>query len=158
EVDGHQFAMSQGSDTGYCAAMALAPTDDFAVAVLTNSDEALMLVNDTVWQAAALFLGVTLEPASPVAVDAAHLEAASGRFALWDGMAFEVGQQDGGLVLATTVGGQPLPALAGTLTLTGADRGCLAALGGQVWFDFVRGDERTVDWLRFAGRLAPRVG
>ncbi|MET0695264.1 MAG: serine hydrolase domain-containing protein, partial [Propionibacteriaceae bacterium] len=120
EVDGHRFAMSQGSDTGYCAAMALAPTDDFAVAVLTNSDAALMLVNDTVWQAAALFLGVTLEPASPVAVDAAHLEAASGRFALWDGMAFEVGQQDGGLVLATTVGGHPLPALAGPLTLTGA--------------------------------------
>jgi hypothetical protein len=62
------------------------------------------------------------------------------------------------LALATTVGGEPVPDLTGQLTMTDPHHGFLAALGGHIWFDFVRGDGGNIDWLRFAGRLAPRIG
>jgi len=103
-------------------------------------------------------LGATVPTPQPVSIDPADIEAASGTFALWDGMAFEVRARDGGLALDTTLGGDPVPDLAGSLTMTDPDHGFIAALGGRVWFDFVRGDGDNVDWLRFAGRLAPRVG
>jgi CubicO group peptidase (beta-lactamase class C family) len=158
EVGGHQVAMSQGSDAGYCAGMAFAPADGFALAVLTNSDAALMLVNDALWQGVSLFVGATVPTPELAAPDPADIEAKSGTFALWDGMEFQVRAGNGGLALATRLVGESLPDLAGPLTMTGTDHGFLAALGGRVWFDFVRGDGGNVDWLRFAGRLAPRVG
>jgi len=158
DVGGHSIAMSQGSDTGYCAGMAFAPADGFAVAVLTNSDAALMLVNDTLWRAVSHFVGATVPTPRAAVLDSVEVEARSGTYALWDGMTFEVRAGNGGLALVTTVGGEPLPDLSGPLTATDTDHSFLAALGGQVWFDFVRGDGGSVDWLRFAGRLAPRVG
>jgi CubicO group peptidase (beta-lactamase class C family) len=158
DVGGHQIAMSQGSDAGYCAGMAFAPADGFAIAVLTNSDAALMLVNDALWHGVSLFVGATAPTPEPAVLGAADIEATSGSFALWDGMAFQVRAGNDGLALATTVGGEPLSDLAGPLTMTSTNHGFLAALGGLVWFDFVRGDGGNVDWLRFAGRLAPRVG
>ena len=158
DAGGHPIAMSQGSDAGYCAGMAFAPADGFAVVVLTNSDAALMLVNETLWRGVSLFVGATVPTPHPAALYSADLEAASGTFALWDGMTFEVRAEGGGLALFATLGGEPLPELTGPLTMTDSARGCRAALGGQVWFDFVRGDGGNVDWLRFAGRLAPRVG
>ena len=138
--------------------MAFAPADGFALAVLTNSDAALMLVNDALWQGVSLFVGATVPTPELVAPDPADIEAKSGTFALWDGMEFQVRAGNGGLALATRLVGESLPDLAGPLTMTGTDHGFLAALGGRVWFDFVRGDGGNVDWLRFAGRLAPRVG
>ena len=157
DINGHQVAMSQGSDTGFCAAMAFAPADGFAIVVLTNSDAALMLVNDLLWEGFTRILGLTEAEVVPIVLDDAARSAATGTFALWDGMAFETRDASGGLELTTSVGGEPVPDLTGSLGMTSEALGFLNALGGQVWFDFVQGDTGSIDWIRFAGRLAPRT-
>jgi hypothetical protein len=117
-----------------------------------------MLVNDLLWKGFAMLLGAT-EP-EPVAtvLKPAELVEVTRSFALWDGMTFKVSAGGEAPELETRVGGEPLLDLTGTLTITDPSRGFLNALGGRVWFDFVRGETGSVDWLRFAGRLAPRSG
>jgi CubicO group peptidase (beta-lactamase class C family) len=157
EIGNRTVAISMGSDSGSSAAMAMSQEVDFGIVVLTYTDAGLMLASEVVFEGISRFLGATKPEPRPVALRQAEIEPKLGTYSLWDGMSFDIGEQPGKLMVTTSAGGEELPQLSGPLTMSNDWQGYVPALGGKLWFDFVRGDTGTVDWLRFAGRLAPRA-
>jgi hypothetical protein len=157
EIGNRIVAISMGSDSGSSAAMAMSPEDDFGIVILTYTDAGLMLASEVVFEGISRFLGATKTEPRPIALHQTEIEPKLGTYALWDGMSFDIGEQAGNLMVTTSAGGEELLQLSGPLTMVNDWQGNVQALGGNLWFDFVRGDSGTIDWLRFAGRLAPRM-
>jgi hypothetical protein len=103
------------------------------------------------------FAGLTLpEPEEHVLTndEAAN---AKGQFGLPEWMTFTITPDNGSLLLATSAGGQEVPDLSGLLTMTSSTQGFMPYLGGRIWLDLVPSDTGSIQYLRFAGRLVPRM-
>jgi hypothetical protein len=149
--------MSQGGDSGLISAMIAVPSRQFGMVILANSDTAMMLVNDAVLRGLSAFTGLALpEPETHVLTydEAANAE---GQFGLPEWMTFTITPADGSLLLATSAGGQEVPDLSGLFTMTSSTRGFMPCLGGRLWLDLVPDDTGSMQWLRFAARLVPRM-
>lgn len=157
DIDGRQVAMSQGSDVSQAAAMAFAPDLHFGVAVLVNAESGLFVVNDTIYKALDLFLDARKPGLVPVTLGPDEIAALQGSYAIPNDLSFTVTAGDSGLDIAASAGGEPVLDLSGSLTMTDAATGHLDTGGSPLLFDFIRGDEGPVDFIRFAGRLAPRT-
>lgn len=59
--------------------------------------------------------------------------------------------------MATSAGGQEIPDLSGEFTMTSTTQGYRPYLGGNLWLDLVHDDSGSIQWLRFAARLVPRM-
>ena len=157
DIGGRQVLMSMGSDAGQAAAMAFVPDGTFGIVVLANAESGLFLANDTLAEAFALFLDARRSELVPIALESDELAATEGSFAIPNDLTFAVTSGESGLEIATSAGGQPVPDLSGPLTMIEIGRGYIDRGGSPLLYDFVRADSGDVDWVRFAGRLAPRM-
>lgn len=156
EIDGETVLMSQGGDAGRMSAMIAVPSRQFGMVVFANSESAMMLVNDTVFNGLTTFTGISRsEPSTHPLTDDEAVNA-EGRFELSEWMTFGVASDNTSLLLETSAGGEAIPDLSGPLTMVSATQGFLPYLGSKIWIDFVPDDNGLVQWVRFAGRLVPR--
>ena len=155
---GERIVMHGGSTNGQQSSFLMAPNHGFAVTILTNSESGAILAEEAAGWALELFLGV--EEPSPAPIDVAPERRAeyAGEFSATPDAVISVAAGDGGLSLSVTQGGAATPALEGPLTIVGEDLAAFDVGGLLSLSDFVRDDAGAVAWLRFSGRLYPRVG
>jgi CubicO group peptidase (beta-lactamase class C family) len=147
-----------GSSDGLESTLVLAPEREFALALLTNSLAGMALgVEVTNW-ALARFLGLEEQTITPIAVPTAHLDEYVGEYDFGDGVVLRIEERDGRLHLAQLVPGLDDPVLESPLSFVDVDRVAMEYLNATLLSDFVRDDEDQITWLRFAGRLCPRLG
>ena len=155
--DGIRIVSHPGGTAGQLSVFSLVPEHGFAVTVLTNAQSGLQLgfeVTDRVLEG---FLGAAPEPLERVPIDRARLADYIGEYTLPDGsQTIRIRAEDDALRLEALVQGQP--AIEAELRFVGDD----LAVGDYLWLtaltDFVRDDSGRVAWVRFLGRLTPRVG
>ncbi len=157
DMGGETVLMSQGGDSGLISAMIAIPSRQFAMVVLANSDTAMMLVNDAVLRGISTYTGLALPVPEVHLLTTQEAANAEGRFGLPEWMTFEITPADGALRLTTSAGGEEIPDLSGHLTMTSPTRCFKPHLGGKLWLDLVPGETGSIQWLRFAARLLPRI-
>jgi hypothetical protein len=157
DMDGETVLMSQGGDAGLISAMVAIPSRQFAMVVLANSDTAMMLVNDAVVRGISTFIGLALPESEIHQFTTQEGANAEGRFGLPEWMTFATTSADGALNVVASAGGEEIPDLSGTFTMTSATQGYKPHLGGKLWIDLVQDDSGSIQWLRFAARLLPRI-
>ncbi len=157
DIDGETVLMSQGGDSGLISAMITVPSRQFGMVILANSDSAMMLVNDAVLRGMSTFTDLTLPEPEEHMLTNDEAANAEGQFGLPEWMTFTITPANGSLLLATSAGGQEIPDLSGQFTMTSSTRGFMPYLGGRLWIDLVPGDTGSIQWLRFAARLVPRM-
>lgn len=157
DIGGETVLMSQGGDAGLISAMVAVPARQFGMVVLANSDSAMMLANEAVLRGLADFTRLALPEPEPYPLTKEEASNAEGQYAIPEWLSFTVTSSEASLRLATTAGGNEIPDLSGDFTMTSATQGFMPSLGGRLWLDMVPDDTGTIQWLRFAGRLAPRV-
>lgn len=156
-VDGETVLMSQGGDAGRMSTMIAVPSRKFGMAYFANSESALLLGQELVTECLSKFLELSPAESEPYTLTPDEADTAIGRFGLADWMTFEIKPGDSTLVLDTSAGGESIPDLSGELTLVSPTSGFLSHPGGNVWIDLVPDETGRVQWLRFAGRLVPRI-
>lgn len=157
DIDGETVLMSQGGDSGLISAMIAVPSHQFGMVVLANSDTAMMLVNEAVLHGMSTFTGLTLPEPGQHMLTSDEAANVTGEFGLREWMTFTIGPADGSITVAASAGGQVIPDMSGQFTMTSSTRGFMPYQGGRLWIDLVPDDTGSIQWLRFAGRLVPRV-
>lgn len=158
---GERIVSHAGGTTGQQSTFTLVPGRGFAVTVLTNAATGVQFGNEVTDWALERFLALPRPPVTTVAADPARLAEYAGAYALPDGSEpIQIGEVDGALHLAWLVPSfldpaQPRVEL--PLRLTGEDQAIVDFMGLPVFVDFVRDDAGMVAWIRFVGRLVPRV-
>ncbi len=157
DVNGETVLMSQGGDSGLISAMIAIPSRQFGMVVLANSDTAMMLVNDTVLRGMDTFTGLSLPEPEVHTLTSAEAANVEGQFGLPEWMTFTTSPANGTLNVVASAGGQEIPDLSGQFTMTSSTRGFKPYLGGKLWLDLVADEQGSIQWLRFAARLLPRI-
>ncbi len=155
-IGGRQVAMAFGSDAGLAAGMAISPDDEFGFVLLSNADPGLVVASRLLVRAVELFLDTTEPSPLPITLPDDILSRSTGRFTIPGELGFELSHSDGGLVIAAMQGDEPVPGLAGPLTMESASRGWFAVGPMKLYVDLIRDGAGTVEWVRFAARLARR--
>lgn len=156
-LGGMRALIHGGSTNGQQSGFLLLPDDGFGITVLTNSESGAILAEEiTLWVLDRLF-GMSLPEPDPIEVSPDELAGYAGNFASGTGANLEVTEQDGGLFLAVTINGEPLPDGSGPLVMVDVDRAVFDFAGMPFLTDFLRDDAGQVNWGRFSGRLSPRV-
>jgi CubicO group peptidase (beta-lactamase class C family) len=149
-----------GGTNGQQSTFSLVPERGFAVTVLTNAQAGLLLgfaVTDWVLDR---FLGLAPPLLATVPVDPARLAEYLGEYAFPDALdTIRIREENGDLKLVTS---SPLLALGQAeikvpLRMVGDDVAIGEFMGVPLYADFVRDDAGTVAWVRFLGRLVPRI-
>jgi CubicO group peptidase (beta-lactamase class C family) len=157
DIDGETVLMSQGGDSGLISAMISVPSRQFGMVILANSDSAMMLVNDAVLRGLSTFTDLVFSEPETHLLTNDDAASAEGQFGLPEWMTFTITPANGSLLLATSAGGQEIPDLSGQFTMTSSTRGFMPYLGGRLWLDLVPDDTGSIQWLRFAARMVPRI-
>lgn len=156
-LGGKRVLLHGGSTNGQQSAFLLLPDDGFGITVLTNSETGAILAEETLlWTLDRLF-GLTLPEPAPIDVSPETLSAYDGNYASGTGANLEVSADGRSLSLNVTVNDEPLPDGAGPLVMVDEDRAVFDFAGMPFLTDFLRDDDGTVNWIRFSGRLSPRV-
>lgn len=158
DTAGETVLMSQGGDSGLISAMVAVPSREFGMIVCANSDAGMMLANDAVLRGLAEFVDLALPEPHPYTLTGDEAADAEGRYEIPGWLTIDVAPDDGSLQLSTSAGGHEIPEMSGRFTMVSARTGFMPYLGGRMWVDLVPDDSEGIRWLRFAGRLAPRVG
>jgi CubicO group peptidase (beta-lactamase class C family) len=159
DMDGTQVLHHGGSTKRQEAILVLVPDRQFALGILTNARAGLFL-NATVssW-VLERYLGLAPPELIPVTVPPADPAQFVGSYS--DGVfgTFVVSEQNGELVGEARLPGLPPIGTDGPLEFVGEDlmRLSFAILPTPFLADFVRTDSGEVGWLRFTGRLQPRI-
>jgi CubicO group peptidase (beta-lactamase class C family) len=162
--DGARIVSHPGGTNGQQSGFTLVPEHGFAVTILTNATAGAPLwIEATDW-ALERFLGLRQPPVTTIQVDPARLVEYAGEYAVPDGSeSVRIQEAGGALQLEYVVGGQAALAVGGETTVKaplrfiGEDLVVGEALGLTVLSDFVRDESGKIAWLRFIGRLVPRV-
>jgi len=158
DTAGETVLMSQGGDSGLISAMVAVPSREFGMIVFANCDAGMMLANDAVLRGLAEFVDLALPEPHPYTLTGDEAADAEGRYEIPGWLTIDVAPDDGSLQLSTSAGGHEIPEMSGRFTMVSARTGFMPYLGGRMWVDLVPDDSEGIRWLRFAGRLAPRVG
>jgi CubicO group peptidase (beta-lactamase class C family) len=164
EVNGTRLIGHGGATNGQKALLRLVPDAQFAVAVLTNSDDGGILTQQIVNAATEQYLGLSLPAAEPLDLPAAQLAPYLGRYESAMTI-YELTLTEGELILHTTLKGgfptpdapppEPPPPLRAALydedRLIVLDEPMKEARG-----EFVRDENGRITWLRLGGRLQAR--
>lgn len=156
-LGGKRVLLHGGSTNGQQSGFLLLPDEGFGVTVLTNSETGAILAEETTLWVLDRLYGLSLPDPAPIHVSPGELAAYTGNYASGTGANLEVMAQDDGLLLNVTVNGEPLPDGSGPLVLVEADRAVFDFAGMPFLTDFLRDDAGNVNWVRFSGRLSPRV-
>ncbi len=163
-LDGTTLIGHSGGTNGQIALLRIVPDRQFAVVVLTNSDDGEVMTYPIAATAIKHFLGLDVPRAIPIASPAEHLAPYVGRY---DSAAAirEITLKDGELILATTYKGHfptpdsppspPPPPV--RLALYADDK--VVALDEPMKDDlgeFVRDATGRIVWFRFGGRIHAR--
>lgn len=154
-ADGQRVVTHPGGSSGQMSVFALIPEHGFAITLLTNADQGLAVGLAAITWCLEHLLGIdrsTTEQATP---EAGHTADWIGEFANPDGSLTVRIVDRNGLELHWLAAGQPEITL--PLTPVGSDRATVPYLGLHVFNDLVRDDVGDVRWLRFIGRLVPKV-
>jgi CubicO group peptidase (beta-lactamase class C family) len=164
DVNGTRLIGHGGATNGQKALLRLVPQAQFAVAVLTNSDDGGILTQHLVNLATEQYLGLRLPAATPLALPAEQLAPYVGRYESAMTI-YELALSDGELILHTTLKGgfptpdapppEPPPPLRAALydedRLIVLDEPMKEARG-----EFLRDENGRIAWLRLGGRLQAR--
>lgn len=159
DLDGIQAQQHGGSTTGQEASLLLVPERNFAIGILTNAEAGAALNSAVTAWALETCLGRTVP--TPTAIDSTELDLSQYVGHYRDGSGgptIIVNERDGALAGALrdpTRGEQPAD---GPLVFVGRDLIRFPIMGSPLLVDFARTDTGEVGWLRFGGRLQPRVG
>jgi CubicO group peptidase (beta-lactamase class C family) len=156
-IGGERIVMHGGSTNGQQSSFLMVPGRGFAITVLTNADAGAVLAHDATLWALEHFLDLRLPELTPVAATPEQLAEYAGEYDAGNGLLLAVAEGEGGMTLAITIDGEPLPGAAGPLPLVAEDRAAFEFFGMAMLTDFVRDDAGEVAWLRFSSRLAPRL-
>jgi hypothetical protein len=155
---GERVVAHLGSSDGLESSLVLVPERGFAVAVLTNAQAGMALgLEVTIW-ALERFIGLIAPRLAPVPTPPARLAEYDGDYDFGGGAVIRIEEREDALHLAQHVPGQAAPGIESPIRFVGADRVASESMGLTLLSDFVRDDAGKVAWIRFAGRLAPRVG
>jgi CubicO group peptidase (beta-lactamase class C family) len=155
-----QIVSHAGGTNGQQSTFSLVPARGFAVTVLTNAQAGLLLGFEVTNWVLDRFLGLEPPLLATGSVDRARLAEYPGEYALPDGSeAIQIHQEDDALTLVTS---SPVLApgqteLALLLRVVGDDVATIEYRGASFLTDFVRDDAGNVAWIRFLGRLVPRM-
>lgn len=86
-----------------------------------------------------------------------ELAAYAGIYASGTAVKLEVVEQGGRLSLDVALNGRPLANGSGPLMMVAPDRAVFDFAEGLILTDFARDDRGEVNWVRFSGRLLPRI-
>jgi CubicO group peptidase (beta-lactamase class C family) len=157
---GVQIVSHAGGTNGQQSTFSLVPERDFAVTLLTNAQTGLLLGFEVTNWVLDRFLGLEPPLLATVPVNPARLTEYSGEYALPDASeTIRIREEDGTLHLVTSspllVPGQTAVEL--PLRIVGDDLAIAEYMGVTLFTDFVRDDAGTLAWVRFLGRLVPRI-
>jgi CubicO group peptidase (beta-lactamase class C family) len=172
--DGQRRLQHAGQLFGQTAQLVLVPSEQFAVAVLTNSSSAFPAIAAAIGGAFVQYLGVdpqstqaAAQPAPPTPMTDTQLAEYAGSYVVPD-LNFTLRLEGAGLVLSaemTPVPDQELGSLLPELprnapvTFVGSDSAvAVSQSGAGTAFVFVRRTDGSVGWLASDGRLYPRTG
>lgn len=157
---GKRVVGHNGATMGQVARLTIVPDDEFAVAVLTNSDEGAQVTLDAGAAALEAYCGIEPQKPEPVLRPESELEEYLGRYDAQMGM-LELEAEDGKLLGTLTLKGgfptpdtpPPPPIPPGHFVFHGDDR-----VSGEGEFrgdngEFLRDDAGKIEWFRFGGRL-----
>jgi CubicO group peptidase (beta-lactamase class C family) len=164
DVNGTRLIGHGGATNGQKALLRLVPDAQFAVAVLTNSDDGSILSQQIVNLATEQYLGLSLPAAAPLTLPAEQLAPYVGRYESAMTI-YELAPADGELILHTTPKGgfptpdapppEPPPPLRAALydedRLIVLEEPMKDARG-----EFLRDENGRITWLRLGGRLQAR--
>ena len=153
---GVRIVSHPGGGNGQQSTLSIIPERDFAMTVLTNAQTGALLTLEVTNWALERFLGLRQSVETTVVVDRSRLAEYAGEYAVPVGMeTIRVREEDDVLRLALLVSGQSV--VESPLRLVGDDLAIAKYLWMPVLNDFVRNDAGKVAWVRFLGRLLPRV-
>jgi CubicO group peptidase (beta-lactamase class C family) len=153
---GRRIVSHAGGTSGQQSTLSLVPDASVAVFVLTNAQGGLPLELEVTDWVLERLLGLRPTPLAPVPVAAARRAEYAGDYAFPDGsQTVRIREEEGGLRLEARVPG--IGEAAAPLRFVGPDLAALEFQGLPVLTDFVREDAGEVAWVRFVGRLTPRV-
>ena len=156
-IGGERVVMHGGSTNGQQSSLLLVPERHFAITVLTNAAAGAILAEEATLWALESFLGLTLPEPTPIAVAPERLAEYAADYDFGEGLLISITVQEGALSLSTTQNGESFPGGSGPLPMVAEDRAIFDFQGATFLTDFVRDDTGTVSWVRFSGRLAPRL-
>jgi CubicO group peptidase (beta-lactamase class C family) len=157
---GVRIVAHAGGTYGQQSTLSLVPEHDFALTLLTNAQSGLLLGFEVTNWVLDRFLGLEPPLLATVPVDPVCLAEYSGEYAL-PGAAetIRIREEDGALRLATSAElldpGQTKIDL--PLRMVGNDLATAEYMGVTLLTDFVRDGTGKVAWIRFLGRLVPRI-
>lgn len=157
DFEGETVLMSQGGDSGLISAMIAVPSRQFGIVTLVNSDTGMTLANDTVLRGMADFTGLARPESKTHPLTDAEARNATGQFGLTDWMTFTTAPTNGSLHVSASAGGEEVADFSGDFTMISPYQGHKPFLSGKIWMDLVPDDTGTIQWLRFAARLLPRI-
>ena len=165
EVNGTTMIGHGGATNGQKALLRLVPAAQFAVAVLTNSDDGNILAHHLVNKATEQYLGLRLPAAEPLHLSAEQLAPYLGRYEAAMTI-YELALADGQLSLHTTPKGgfptpdAPPPEAPPPLRAALYDEDRLIVLEEplkEARGEFVRDENGRIAWLRLGGRIHART-
>lgn len=158
DVAGTRVQMHGGSTNGQESLLILVPERNFAIGLLTNASAGADLNTTVSSWALERFLGLAVPRPTPLATPGLDLGQYVGRYRDGSGgPTIVIGEDEGALTGALQVVGMGELPTDAPLVFVGKDL-VQFSLGGQpLLADFVRTESGEVGWLRFGGRLQPRL-
>lgn len=163
-VDGVKFARHGGTTTGQLSAFVMAPDEDFAVTVLTNSTAGRIVNREVVAWTIEHYLGICQPKPAAIKLDSEDLAKFAGKYRIEaSGEFLEATSKNGRLVLKfpepEPSDSQPVPRIKPIPFDFVAPDKIVAAAGPYAGTraDFLRSPTNRIVWLRFGGRLYRRV-
>lgn len=157
EIGGTRVSMQTGRGRGQSAMMALAPSEKFAVVVLTNADYAQNLAIEVGFLAMNLFTGLHPSALHTITRPESELQKLAGTYTSADGTMIRISRDSAGLRLAATGGSAAAPELSGTLTFVSPLTASITSDDMLLFVDFVKDENGEIAWVRHLGQLAPRT-
>jgi hypothetical protein len=164
-LDGTQMISHGGGTNGQTSYLRIIPSQKFAVAIFTNSDEGNLLCDEIANAAMKGYTGLTIPEAIPMDIPVDKLQAFAAKYDSASGIC-DIYVKDNGLMLQyIPKGGFPTPESPAPqapppvrMGVYAEDRViCLDEPMKNARGEFLRSPDGSITWLRFGGRIHIRI-
>ncbi len=164
-LGGTKMISHGGGTNGQTSYLRIVPSQKFAVAIFTNSDEGDLLCDEVANAAMKAYTGLTIPEALPMDIPADKLQPFVAKYDSASGIC-DIYVKDGGLMLQyIPKGGFPTPESPAPqapppvrMGIYGEDRAiCLDEPMKNARAEFLRSPTGSITWLRFGGRIHARL-
>jgi CubicO group peptidase (beta-lactamase class C family) len=155
---GVRIVSHAGGSNGQQSNFTLVPERGFAVTVLTNATAGAILgIEATDW-ALERYLGLPRPAMTPLSLSPSQRAEYTGDYIVpANGGTIQIREVDGALRLEWLVPGRSQPEIESSLRFVGDDLVTFDYMELTIFSDFVRDDAGKIAWIRFVGRMVPRV-